>query len=78
MNPHVRYRVTGHAGIWAYAGQAQVIDDEGRAWDHDYVLMHQVADPDNTVCVAPSQVRPLVPMSDTLREFFADYGVTTA
>lgn len=61
MNPHVRYRVAEHAGTWAYLGQAQVIDEEGRAWDHDYVLMAQIADPDNVVCVAPSQVRPLVP-----------------
>lgn len=57
IDPHARYRVDGHAGVWAFLAPAVVVTDE-QEFEHPdgLVLMYQVADPENVVVVGPDEV----------------------
>lgn len=52
---NIRYRIIGHAGLWTMLGQALVLGDE-EEFEHDQVLMQQIADPDRMVVVAQSEI----------------------
>jgi hypothetical protein len=56
IDPQAKYRIDGHAGIWAFVAPAVVIGDTETFEHSNFVLMAQLADPDNVIVVGPDEV----------------------